>query len=271
MTRALALAALLLLPVAAADHVFSHRVVVEGRLIGGDGLPLPGVEVEVSAVGETLAEPCQERQRNVTDAWGDFRLCFHKHDLAPGAWVTVVAGNASKSLPLDADLRRMVVYLRDAQAEGVAPEAWEETYHLDGRLWERGRTRLDGVNVSGVTLVRVPVDFLIVNETRAEGDEEKGARSTLRTDGFGDYAAIVRLFPGERVEDASVTVEANGARAQARLDPAFHRSTIDFRFPIEPEGAPVAPPGTTTPPVSVPLLVGVGLALWAALALQRKK
>ena len=274
MRRVLALAALLLLalPLAWADHVFSHRVVVEGRLIGANDLPLPGVRVDVAAVGERLAEPCgQARQRGVTDEWGDFWLCYHKHDLVPGAWVTVSAGNASQVRPLDVDLRRVVFYLKDANASGVAPEEWERTYHLDGRLWERGAARLDGVNVTGVTLNGERVSFTTVNATRAEGDEAKGSTFNLTTDGFGDYAAVFRLVPGERVEDAALVVEAAGVRQSAPLDARFHRSTVDFRLPIEAEEVPVPRPGSGTPALGLPLVIGVGLALWGMIALQRRK
>jgi hypothetical protein len=169
--RSLLLAALVLLgPLAAADHVFSHRFVVEGRVIGANGLPVPGVLVDVSSVGERFVEPCQELQRPVTDAWGDFRYCYHRHEVGPHGTVTVTAGNASESRPVDADLRRMVFYLQDAGASGVAPEGWARTFHVDGRVWERGLTRLDGVNVSGLAIDRTPVQVSTVNATRAEGD-----------------------------------------------------------------------------------------------------
>lgn len=267
MRRALALL-VLLLPAAAADHVYSHRVVVEGRLLGGNGLPVPGVEVNVSAEGEQLAEPCQEPQRPVTDAWGDFRYCYHRHEVAPDAVVTVTAGNASESRPLDADLRRMAFHLRDWTATGEAPDGWDRTFVVEGRVWKRGLARLDGVNVSGLALARVPVNVSSVDTTGGEA-----ATQEVLTDGFGDYAATLRLEEGQRPESVLVMVRAEGETRSSVLASPFHRLTLDVAFPSGPgaRGDEGARPGTSTGPVSVALVVGVGLALLGVVALARRR
>lgn len=271
MTRALLLVFLLLAaPFAAADHVYSHRVVVSGRLIGGDGLPLPGRVVDVSVVGERLVEPCGPPQRPVTDKWGDFWFCYHKHELRSAAVVTVTAGNASASRPLDVDLRRMAFYLRDANATGVEPEGWATTFHLEGRLWSRGAARLDGVNVTGLALDHASVNVTTMNGTRASAGEPEPQPTETRTDGYGDYWAVVRLFADQSPEDAFTIVRANGAQAATPLDLAFHRSTVDFRFPIE-VASVGPPPGSSTPPVSLGLVTVAGLALLGMVALQRRR
>lgn len=247
----IAFAALLALPFASGDHVYSHRVMVEGRLVDGAGLPIPNVTVEARVVGDNLTDACPTQpHRPVTDAWGDFAFCWHKHALRSGVTVTVIAGNATATLPLDAELRKMTFLLQDENAtSGVAPEAWNATYRIEGRVWYRGSVDLDGVEVSGIAMVRAPVNVTLV---AGAGNDTS---FVVQTDGYGDYNETFQIDPAAgkpagRVEVSSVTLAAP-------LDPVFHRTVVDVKLPVVGEDfvATTFPvqPGSRDPPAS-PLL-----------------
>lgn len=268
--RALLLAALLVAPLALADHVYSHRILIEGRLIGGDGHPLPGRVMQFEVEGERLTEACAEGHKQITDEWGDFWFCYHRHEVVRTATVRVSSGNATQTLPLDADLRRMVFYLRDENATGVAPATWETTYFVDGRLWERGPARLDGVNVSGLALAGERVNLTVLNAS-ANGTRA-GAYYDIPTNAFGDYAFVLRLRSEEVALRTTVRVTAYGGTVESPLDPEFHRSTLDLVFPLEKaERAVERPPGLRSGPISVGLIAVMALALGLAVFVARRK
>lgn len=265
----LVLVALLLAPAALADHVYSHRFLFEGRLLGADGFPIPGREMTFEVAGDRVADACVEGHRPVTDVWGDFWFCYHRHEMDPAAIVTISSGGASESRALDTDLRRMVFYLRDPSANGTEPAGWASTYHVDGRVWERGRVRLEGVNVTGLAIPREPVNITTVNVSAPEA-ERAPSSFELPTNPFGDYGAILRLAPGERAEDVVLRVAANGGTREVALASPFHRQTLDLVFPMERDVEPLRP-GTQTGPISIYLLAGIGLALYVAILLVTRK
>lgn len=268
--RAILLAALLLAPLALADHVYSHRLLIEGRLIGSDGHPLPGRVMRLDVEGERLTEPCAEGHKQITDEWGDFWFCYHRHEVSPGATVRVSSGNATQSLALDADLRRVVFYLKDANATGTAPVNWETTFFLDGRVWERGPARLDGVNVSGLALAGERVNLTVLNVS-AEGSRA-GKYYDLPTNAFGDYAFVLRLRSEEAALRTLVRVTANDGTVEAPLDAQFHRLTLDLVFPMETgDAAPERPPGLRSGPIRAELVVVMALALGIAVLVARRK
>lgn len=260
---------LLLVPAGAADHVFSHRFIVEGRLIGGDGLPLAGRVVELNVTGERLSEPCVGGHDRVTDAWGDFRFCFHRHEVSPLGVVRVSSGNASSTRPLDADLRRMVFFLVDENATGVAPQGWETTYKVDGRVWERGLLILEGVRVSGVTYPTTKVNLTLLNVSDVTG---RGAYYSLLTDSFGDFAANIQFSLPQHAPVAIMRLSVEGfeGRVEVPADTRFHRNAVDLVYPLE--GAPVgAPPGSRSGPFSAALILAVALALSVSVAVVTRK
>lgn len=263
------LALLLLAPLAAADHVFSHRIVIEGRLIGGDGLPIPGRVVELDVTGERLNEPCAEGHKQVTDEWGDFRFCYHRHEVAPEGVVRVASGNASGERPLDGDLRRMVFYLEDEAASGVEPRGWATTYFVDGRVWERRPTVLEGVPVSGITYPNMPVNITLLNVSDASG---RGAYYDLETDGFGDYTAQIRFAQAVHAEVALFRASAEGfeGRVEAAADTRFHRNTLDLAYPLD-GPPPGPPPGSASGPLTTALILAVVLALSVTIAVVARK
>src|ERR1700737_1294865 len=116
-----ALALLLVLPSAAADHVYSHRLVLYGRLVDSQSHPLGGVAISARAVDYSAAsgghvQPHTETgafgrrtTRAVTDAGGFFMFCQHVHTVSRevGAHVVISAQslNVSQPVAFDPELR----------------------------------------------------------------------------------------------------------------------------------------------------------------------
>ena len=287
---AVVLAALLAPGLAAGDHVYSHRFVFEGRLVGSDGLPLPGREVTFFSEGDEFVEPCPgEPLRNVTDAWGDFSFCFHKHALRSSTVTGVEVGNVTVRKPMDTGFRRTVVLLQDEESPGVAPPGWNDAYRIAGRVWQQGATTLEGVPVYGTALAGAPV-----NVTVAAGNAT--TNHTLETDAYGDFDYTLRLPEGVAEDDVEVVVESMGRQSRFGLSGKFHRTTVGIQVAPpasfrgsdggtlvedgsagQDPGAVVgarfqpaddAPPGAGTP--RVPWLLVAGLVALAALALGLK-
>ena len=269
------LLALLLAPLApaGADHVYSHRFVIEGRLVGSDGTPIPNRTVEFFATGDSFTDPCAEASRPVTDENGDFWFCFHKHGLRVETRVGVRAGNATAVRPMDTAFRRTVVTLEEPNETGLAPQGWERSFLVAGRAWRAGERQMEGVRVYGETLGDQPVNVTL----RAPGDA--GSAFQVRTDAFGDFRVPLRLEEGVDPANVTVVLEMWGREFPARLDLGSHRSTVALRFPapeqdaVETRFVPpsplVAPPGSETPRLGFGLVVAVGLGLAGALALAR--
>lgn len=265
--RALLLAALLLAPLAIADHVYSHRYVFEGRLVGSDGLPLPGREVEFFSEGEALLAPCREGpQASITDEAGDFRFCFHHHDIMPGTRVGARSGNASEAHAVDVAFRRTNVVLVEPNETGVAPAGWDETYRISGRAWRVGAQSLEGVHVYGIAVIGLPVNLTL--------RDAKGGESvfTTTTDGFGDYDLLVET--DELPNDLTLTIEALGRAQPTQLDAQSHRTYAPIHLAAEAgtvAEADTAAPGATSPRANPIVLIALGLALVGAVMLSKRK
>lgn len=268
--------ALLLAPtLAAADHVYSHRFVFEGRLVGRDGFPLPAAEVEFFAEGDAFEVPCEGGHEPITDQWGDFRFCFHKHELKASTMVGVRVGNLTERKIMDTAFRRTIVLMRDYERDGVEPPDWATTYRVAGKVWQPGATTLEDVPVFGLAVPRVPVNVTLTTTTGA-------STHTVETDDFGDFDAVLRLLPDVSTENATVRVETRGQVVDAALSPVFHRNTIGVRVPASPEFRAQTPdttpdagfqdaPGTNAPRLSAAVLVGVVVLAVAALVLRARQ
>lgn len=267
----LALALLLPVPLGGAeDHVYSHRFILEGRLVGSDGAPLPDRLVEFFSRGGEFNEPClDEGHHNVTDPTGDFRFCFHVHALDVRATVGVRSGNASVERQMDTGFRKTVVILREPNETGVPSEEWNATHLVAGRVWRSGAAQLDGVQVYGVAVPHAPVNVTL------RGPNETESRFELTTDQYGDFSTRIRL--GDHPDPANLTVhvESLGQERTQALDPFSHRITVGiilmpetddaFRTFLPDAGRPAAP-GTTTPRVQplfvIALAAAIGLTLY---------
>lgn len=270
--RILLLAALLALgpllavvPTGGADHTFSHRFIFEGRLLGNNSLPIPGRAVEFWAIGDDFSEPCVEGHRAVTDEFGDFRFCFHKHDLSANATVGARSGGANLSKQMDTAFRKSVVTLEDPDAEGVAPEGWEKTHYVGGRAWRPGAQVVDGVPVYGNTVNHVQVNLTL------RTTEGPGPRMQTTTDAYGDFHVDVRVPDDVPPGEVGIEVEILGKRETRVFDDRTHRLTIGMFLAPESASGPItiagptppAYPGITTPEVDPRLFlaIGAGLAL----------
>lgn len=268
---------LLLAPVAGADHVYAHRFVLEGRLLGSDGAPLANRTVEFFSVGDEFPEHCVGGSQPVTDENGDFRFCFHKHELDPRTQVGARAGNASATKAMDTAFRKSVVILTEPHETGLAPEGWNASHLLAGRVWRSGPQVVEGVRVYGDVLAGVPVNVTVrvALDTLATFQAE--------TDRFGDFAVPFEVDPALPAEDVLVEVEAMGQRQTRGLDAFSHRLTVGFMLPSEtlprqdevdvafprPERAPL--PGESTGRVGVGLVAVMGLAALGAVLLARRQ
>lgn len=273
--RALLLALLLAAPLSAAEHVYSHRLTLEGRLLGADGLPLPGRTVEFVSEGATFDEPCVgEAPRSVTDERGDFRFCWHTHEIPAGARVGVRAGNATTLQGVDTLLRTVTVLARDPTRNGTSPAGWATTFDVRGRVWRLGSAILENVEVHGLTVEDAPVNVTV----RAPG--EPVALFQAVTDRFGDYALRIDLKPGVDPATVGLVVESMGVEMRQSLDAASHRNQVDVRLPpalgAHDDRALVElisrdAPGSSTPPVSPLLVAAIAVVLAGAVALARVK
>ncbi|HUR69131.1 MAG TPA: hypothetical protein VM370_07775 [Candidatus Thermoplasmatota archaeon] len=258
---------LLLLPVALGDHVYSHRFVFDGRLVGADGAPLPGRQIQFFSEGQDFLETCREGQRVVTDEFGDFHFCYHVHDLDPATRVGVRAGNASATRPIDIAMRRSFVLLREPNETGLVPPGWNESYRISGRAWRPGATTLEGVPVYGEAVAALPINLTI----KVPGQEDSVFHTM--TDGYGDFDLVLETVANASA--LSLSLEAMGRGQPVQADAFFHRSyaPVYVANAQPPAKAPVAgafdaPPGSATPRASpllaVALAVGIVLALWFA-------
>lgn len=274
--KLLALLALTLaLAPALADHVYSHRYVIDGRLVGADGWPLPGREIRLAAEGIDLLETCREGSSPVTDERGDFRFCYHLHEIEPGGRVTATYGDASATRGVDVAFRRSHVLLREPNETGVEAPGWNVTYRISGRAWRPGPMELESVNVFGEAVVGLPVNLTV---HASDGSTTKFAS---HTDGYGDFDLEVETVAAP--DTLTLTLEALGRGQPTQLEPFFHRTYATIY--VAPVGAPVEEgpattpaatafddaPGSATPRINPVLVVALALGLVAAVLLSRRQ
>lgn len=265
---------LLLVPGAAAEHDYSHRMVVEGRVIAGDGLPVQDGVVRLEAPGDWFRHRCGggvASHVTTTDASGDFSFCFHEHELPPGLVVNLTSGEAFASRVADDKLRRTVVLLRDDAGSGTAPPAWDSTFRVEGRVWSPGPTTVEGVRVAGDVLARQNVTVALA------ASDGRNSTFAWRTDAFGDYGAFVRLKPDQRPEDVTMSVSVAGVTRETPMFSPWHRVTLDVVVPGagarggDVVDADAGPPGTRAPELSVSLVMLVAGALVVAIVVAKRR
>ncbi|HWH08590.1 MAG TPA: hypothetical protein VNX21_05275 [Candidatus Thermoplasmatota archaeon] len=249
------LVALALLPLAAADHVYSHRLVVTGRVVDAEGLPVAGQAVRVAVAGVDATHPCFDAAEAVTGPRGDFTLCLHAHEMTDGVMVNVTVAGASAEAAVDPALRRAAVRLQlpePAAARDIEGERlFAKTFRVEGRVMRA----LAGVaSVERVNVTSTPAGGEVVRVVLARDGTELAAGNAT-TNEHGDYA--LDLDAGD-VERARVRIEVAEGRLEAPASARFRRADLDLVFPA-PEAEPVVErPGTRTP--EVPLAGGVAVA-----------
>lgn len=246
---------------ASADHVYSHRYILWGRVLDADGAPAPNVTVQAGTTGFQSGGACAPfpgsdtdafpgRDRNVTNALGEFVFCLHTHAIPAGARVRVVAtaSGASADAPADADLRQSFLLVRLPEPSPQANASARETPTILGRAWVPGPSTLEGVPVRGATAARA-----LVNVTLASPDNPDVLRLTTTTNAYGDFALRAPApFPPGR---GKVTVEIHGQSFNADL----HESGATYVRAILSATPPAAATPTsggatpTPPPAGIPV------------------
>lgn len=271
----LLLLAALLAPAAAADHVYSHRYVVLGRVLDAEGRPVPSVTVVLAFRNATAEGPCANQPnteteafgptttRPVTNAHGEFMFCSHVHALprasdAMQAELSVRERNVTERVPVDPLFRSSFVVLRLPAAEPHADaSALDATHTVAGRLWREAPG--DGVMVENVRVYGHTVNRVPVNVTLTLGTGET-LRANATTNGYGDFSLRVPL-PEGATPRGKVLVEALGKDHEADVDGSgltYLKMRADPLPGVEP--TPVSrpthssPPATTTlPTINIPI------------------
>jgi len=206
------------LPLAAADHAYSHRYVVFGRVVDAAGNSVPGLTVDLGYEPPFEPEgPCATqpnidteafgptRTQPVTNEMGEFIFCFHTHAMSrttPGAGIIRIDSlDLDQRFEFDGFMRYSIVTVKLPDVHPAAnTTANDATYTVVGRAWQAAGTdiRIEGIRVYGDTIQNTPVEV-----TLAYNGQEP-VTVTTRTNGYGDFA--VRVPVVERATSGTVTV-----------------------------------------------------------------
>lgn len=254
-TLTLALALALFAPVVVADHVFSHRTYVVGRVVDAQGIPVAGSPVAVQ-LNVRAGGACIDSKPERTGPQGDFEICRHTHVLPANASAHVTVEGIERDLAIDPDLRLASLRL---QLPGAAPaidltgvREFNRTYLVAGRHFARlpEPSAVEGVNVNGTPLggnvtARLIAQGREIATANASPDEHGDFRLTFSIDAIPEGAMV-------RVESGREVVEETASALFRRSDVLLVR---DDRLSQGPrEDAPGSAPGK------------VPLGTWAPLA-----
>lgn len=208
------------IPLAAADHAYSHRFILYGRVLDSEGNAVQGVTVnlgysdfhpsgacenqpdtETEAHGITRTEP-------VTNQYGEFIFCFHVHEMPralPGTGIVRIDEERfNETIQFDPYFR-VAFYTAhlDHVSEKANKESLEKSYLIQGRLWRpAGKLVYVEANpVFGYTSNNVPVNITFEHDGTTE-------TFTTKSNNYGDFA--YRVNTTKRVTDGKVTIEAGG-------------------------------------------------------------
>lgn len=259
----LLLVAALLLPVAAADHVYSHRVFVVGRVLDVEGRPAAGVPLDLTFEGMATGGSCMEQRPDVTGPRGDYEVCRHVHALPRHANVTVRAGNVSKTVGVDPDLRVAIASLQldtSALHDVSGERQFARTFDVVGRAFTLLPRPVveENVQVNATPLYEnVSVELLLGDETLASAQVAPDEHGTYRA-----ALAIGELPPGAIVR-AGIGHDSSEALASAKLRRADLHVVRDLRLL---DGPGDDAPGSAATPAGAPLaalaLIGAAAARW---------
>lgn len=220
-------------PTALADHAYSHRYIVYGRVVDAEGVPMQGLDVAATIERQDVEGQCDTNKppatQRVTNSLGEYFWCFHTHRMGGSGIFTVGVENETVTDDLDTQLRKSRVDFRLGSHLGRHGDAgkFNTTYTLAVTAWEPGATGVEGIQVEGTALRGRSLTATI----EYNGGKEKTATAT--TNDYGDATFIFDL--GEPLQSGAATVQSQrGEKASGPLDPTFHSSTVVLRYP----GAP---------------------------------
>jgi len=230
-------AALLLVPAlpVAADHAYSHRYVIVGRVIDAQGEPAMSWIASATISGPTASGECplSPASAPVTTASGDFFLCYHIHEMSGGT-VTVQGDSFSQTYPLDVNVRKTAVRIQLpitwATKDASAVANFHSQYTVRGRVWQPAPgSPVEGITVNGVVLPNEPVSVHMIFNS---GTERAGSPATNT---YGDFVTTLSL--GTALSSGVVHVESRGVSvntAGITLDRQFMVSDVDVIVPAPP-------------------------------------
>ncbi len=242
--RALAFAgvflATALAPVALADHAFSHRYIVFGRLLDEAGNPVIGKQVEVRLdEGLGKVESLCARQPNTgTDAWpetttrayvdenGEYTYCFHMHGASRASLQVraIVDGQELGAAATNHVFRRNFLPIVLSGANGTASPTFDSTYLVAGRLmFKAGQTTVEGIGVEGDTF---KFETVTVTYTPDTGD---AASAKTRTNNYGDFA--VRLNASKALGPGTITIATEDKSFSYPADTKFRATDVNIELP----------------------------------------
>lgn len=240
------LSLLVLAPLAIADHAYSHRLVIYGRVLDADGKPFPGLTVSATPQGLETEGACGNQPLTETDAFGptqtrpvtnehgEFTFCIHAHRIsraAPGnIELRIAAHEYTQTLPVDPFLRvhHAFVKLQDARAPAQAPQLTDHT--VFGRLWDPAQNdvNVENVPVYGTTIDRAPVNVTL---TLANGTT---LRTNTTTNNYGDFAVRFNLTDPAAV--TRVSVDARDRTFEQDADASAGATFIRGEYGERPSG-----------------------------------
>lgn len=231
---AIAFLATTLLPVVSADHAYSHRYIVFGRLVDEAGNPVQDKLVDVGVdpgLSPKIEGFCARQPDTQTEAWpetttiqktnqyGEFIWCFHMHSLPRSTDQRVrlrVDGVELDSAVVDTKARRNYLTGVVPGTSGTPSEEFNGTYLAMGRImYFSTKENVEQISVYGDAFAHEPVQLKF---TSADGTE---VTDETRTNNYGDFA--VRLNVSDPA-GGKLTVTARGESFTYDAD-STHRVT----------------------------------------------
>lgn len=230
-----------LAPLATADHAYSHRYLIYGRVIDEAGNPMRGVTVRAGLDNKLTVEgACGNQPNTETDAWGrtetrpttneagEFFFCFHMHSIARGttADAHVNVSGVEMKQPVNENFRKSFFVVKVPGTNGTDDSPLFSQYLVSGRLWYAEPAKLvDGINVHGDTVHEQTVKITFAGASGVTVTEE------TQSNHYGDFG--VRLNVSSEETGGTITIESGGDVQTFTADMASRWTDVNFRTDAE--------------------------------------